>query len=199
MSDTAEKFEQRYVDGDLPWDSGRPDRNLADVIESFDIKPCPALEIGCGTGTNAVWLSRQGFQVTALDIAPTAIRRAEEKAEAAGVQVSLHVADFMEDTVPGGLFGFLFDRGVFHGCDAPDDRAAFAEKVASCLAPEGLWLSLVGSTDGELREGGPPRRSAADIVAAVETLFEILLLKAGRFDDDEPDPIPAWVCLMSKR
>jgi len=127
------EFDQRYIDGDLPWDTGRPDRQLARVIEAHGIEPCAALEIGCGTGANAVWLAGRGFRVTAVDISPNAVRMAERKARAAGVQVAVLAADFMAETIPGGPFGLVFDRGVLHGYDEAADRAEFAERVAAHL------------------------------------------------------------------
>ena len=193
------QFDQRYIDGDLPWDTGRPDHHLAQIIRAHHIEPCQALEIGCGTGTNSVWLAQQGFQVTALDLAPTAIRRAEARAAAAGVQVALRAADFMADDLPDGPFAFVFDRGVLHGCDRPADRATFAQRVAARLAPDGLWLSFIGSADAPPRQSGPPRLSAAEVVLAVEPYYQLLLLQAGHFDSDQPVPAPAWLCLMRKR
>ena len=192
-------FESRYVDGDLPWDTGRHDRNLEKTLMVRNIGPCAALEIGCGTGTNAIWLAQQGFQVTAVDIAPTAIEKARAKAEAGGVTVAFHTVDFLQQPVSGAPFGFVFDRGVFHGMESTEDRAAFAAAVAGHLQPEGLWLSFIGSTDGGRRDIGPPRRSAMDIVLAAEPLFEILVLAAGHFDSDQEAPPQNWACLMRKR
>ena len=192
-------FELRYVDGDLPWDTGRYDRNLEKILMDRNIGPCAALEIGCGTGTNAMWLAQQGFLVTAVDIAPTAIKKARAKAEAAGVTVAFHVADFLQQPVSGAPFAFAFDRGVFHGMESAEDRTAFAAVVAGHLQPEGLWLSFIGSTDGGPRDVGPPRRSATDIVLAAEPLFEILVLAASHFDSDQEDPPQNWTCLMRKR
>jgi len=62
-----------------------------------------------------------------------------------------------------------------------------------------LWLSLVGSADDQRPGPGPPRRTARDIVNAVEPSFEILSLVAGHFGSNRPDPPGCWVCLMRKR
>jgi len=79
------------------------------------------------------------------------------------------------------------------------DRRAFAENVAAHLEEDGLWLSIIGNADDRRAGPGPPRRSARDIVNAVEPCFEILSLVAGHFGSRRPDPPRAWVCLMRKR
>jgi hypothetical protein len=89
--------------------------------------------------------------------------------------------DFLAAAVPDGPFHFVFDRGCFHVFDEPAERAQFAERVAATLAPEGLWLSLIGSTEGPPREMGPPRRTAQEITRAIEPALEIVELRAAEF------------------
>ncbi len=192
-------FDERYRKGDLPWDTGRHDKNLELVIIEEQIAPCPALELGAGTGSDAIWLAQQGFKVTALDMSPTAIGIARKKAEAAGVKVEFIVADILRDEIPSGPFGFVFDRGCFHTFDLPEERAGFAEIVWKHLNSGGYWFSLIASTDGPKRESGPPTRSALDIVSAVESRFEIISLKTTSFDSKLPEAPRSWACLMQKR
>jgi 2-polyprenyl-3-methyl-5-hydroxy-6-metoxy-1,4-benzoquinol methylase len=60
-------WNDRYRDDDLPWDTGRPSSELQRVVGQDAVRPCRALELGCGTGTNSVWLAQQGFEVTGID------------------------------------------------------------------------------------------------------------------------------------
>jgi SAM-dependent methyltransferase len=198
MSD-QERWEERYRTGDTPWDIGRPDFNLIDMVTKRPIPACKALEIGCGAGSNAVWLAQQNFQVTATDVSELAIQKAGERASDAGVDCTFLVADFLNDKVSGAPFGFMFDRGCFHSFDSDEERKQLAENVDWHLEKDGLWLSLIGSTDGPPREVGPPQRSARDIVIAVEPYFEILSLDSSHFDADSSEPPRNWVCLMRKR
>src|SRR4249920_1669368 len=103
-----------YRDGNLPWDTGRPSSELESVFRRNTIPPCRALEIGCGTGTNSVWLAEQGFEVTGIDLAPLAVERAQERARAAGVKADFLVADVLQLPDPEGPFAFFFDRGCYH-------------------------------------------------------------------------------------
>ncbi len=192
-------WDQRYVDHDLPWDSGEPDGHLAGVIERHGIKPGKAIEIGCGTGTNSIWLAQQGFEVTGLDLSPTAIARANEKAAASGVACRFLASDFLADEIPGAPCAFVYDRGCFHVFDGAAERSRFASRIATLLAPEGIWHSLIGSTDGPPRDTGPPRRSASEIVAAVEPHFEILELTSTSFDQGIHGDARAWVLVARRR
>jgi 2-polyprenyl-3-methyl-5-hydroxy-6-metoxy-1,4-benzoquinol methylase len=193
------RFEERYRTGDTPWDHGVPDHNLIHVVTSRKIEPCKALDIGCGTGDNVLWLAEQGFDVIGCDLSDTAIDSAKLKAAKAGVSCSFIISDFMEDLVPGSPFGFVMDRGCLHSVGDASERKSFAEKVSAHLEPGGLWLTLAGNADDAERETGPPRLTAEELVTGVEPFFEILSLAAGMFGSDEPDPPRAWICLMRKR
>ena len=192
-------WEKRYRTGDLPWDVGSVDPHLQHAIEEYRIAPCRVLEIGLGTGTNAIWLVGQGFAVTGIDVAPTAIAMAREKIERAGVSVEMVRGNILQADIPGGPFGFVYDRGCFHTFDTREDREALANTVAKYLGADGMWFSMIGSSDGPPRGVGPPRRSAADIVKAVESLFRIICLEATTFNPAKPDSPEAWACLMRKR
>jgi methyl halide transferase len=193
-------WDESYIDGDAPWDTGEPDNNLVEFIGAGGVKPGRALEIGCGTGTNAAWLAQQGFTVLGVDVSSVAIERARKKAAAAHADCRFERLDFLHDKISGGPFDFVFDLGCLHCFDDPADRARFAARVASLLRPSGRWLSLIGSTEGPEREwGGPPRYSARDVTAAIEPSLEILELRAIQFHVKLPEPPPAWLCFARPR
>jgi SAM-dependent methyltransferase len=188
-----------YKCGDTPWDIGKPDFNLIQTVTAAPIKPCKALEIGCGTGDNAIWLSQHEFDVLGTDTSESAIEKAKEKALKAKVKCAFLVSDIVTSRVEGAPFGFVFDRGCFHTFGSDRERRRFARKVQGHLRKGGLWLSLLGNADERRHDLGPPPRSARDIVNAVEPYFEILSLVSGHFGSNCPDPPKAWVCLMRKR
>ncbi len=198
MSNTA-RFEERYQQGDIPWDHQLPDVNLVDLVTSRPLNPCSALDIGCGLGDNVIWLAGQGFSVTGCDISPTAIEGARQRVDAAGVKCDLLVLDFLKEEVNGAPFQFIFDRGCLHSISGSRKRNSFARRAAAHLVPGGLWLTLTGNADAPPRETGPPCLSARELVKAAEPHFEILSLRAGQFGSDQIDPPPAWICLMKRR
>src|SRR5882672_9952428 len=107
-------FAERYANGETPWDSGRPSEELLRILDAGKLTGKTVLEIGCGTGTNAIELARRGFQVTAIDLFEQAITEARKKAREAKVKIDFRVADCLKDDL-GGPYEILFDRGVYHG------------------------------------------------------------------------------------
>jgi methyl halide transferase len=197
---TAEKrFKERYEAGDTPWDIGKPDFNLIQTVTATPIAPCKALDIGCGTGDNTIWLAQQNFPVLGIDTSEIAIEKAKEKALKANVQCTFMVMDFLTGRIEEAPFGFAFDRGCFHALKSDKERNSFAKNVNAHLEKDGLWLSLVGNADEQRQSPGPPQRTARDIINAVEPFFEILLLVSTYFGSIRPSPPRAWACLMRKR
>ncbi len=199
MDERRRRFEERYKAGNMPWDIGRPDFNLKEVLQAYNISPGRALDIGCGTGDNAIFLAEKGFDTTGTEIVSMALDAACRKAEERAVRCHFILHDIMQGPVKGAPFDFVFDRGCFHSFDTLDERRRFAKAIADHLSEGGYWLSLVGNADEKRQGPGPPRRSAREIVEAVEPFFEILLLKAGRFDSNMEPPPRNWVMLARRR
>ena len=198
----AEHWEQRYRTGDLPWDSGEVEPQLRQVLDQLHISGQRALEIGCGTGTNAIELARRGFEILALDVSQSAIDMATRKAEAAGVKgVMFQCHDIIESLpVEPASTHLVFDRGCFHAV-ADEDRLVFSQRVADALRPGGYWLCLCGNAD-ETTEGGPPRLSAAQIAEVVEPHFEIHRLIRKHFKrpcDPAYQSHLSWQVLLRRR
>ena len=196
----ADGFKERYRTGNTPWDIGRPDFNLIQTVTSMPIRPCKALDIGCGTGDNTIWLAEESFDVFGIDSSEVAIEKAKEKASNKELKCRFQVGDIYSSKIEGAPFGFAFDRGCFHTAGTDEARNKFAGEVSAVLEGAGLWLSLLGNAD-EQREGrpGPPQRSARDIVKAVEPYFEVLSLVSGHFGSNLPRGPRAWIALMRKR
>ncbi len=188
-------WDERYQVGDTPWDVGVPDPHLIELVTSGRVSPGRALEVGCGTGTNARWLAEQGFSVVGVDLSSTALERARSAPDLKGGSLAVHALDFLTDEVPGGPFDFVFDRGCFHVFDEAPDRVRFAERVAAVLEPGGVWVSLIGSTEGPGRDVGPPRRSAREIADAIEPVLALEELSATLFFERAA----AWLSVARRR
>lgn len=197
--DTKTRFANHYEQGFMPWAHGKPDFNLVDMVENLPVKPCKTLEIGCGTGTDAIWLAKQGFEVTAVDAVEIPINLAKEQVKKEGVNCTFLVKDFLNEDIPGGPFHFVFDRGYFHSYKTNKSRKKLTRIIYDNLAEDGLWITLAGSSDSPVRETGPPMLSAKNIVDAVEGFFEIRLLKSSVFGSESKVPANIWVGVMKKR
>lgn len=189
-------WNESYASGQLPWDTGEPEPLLVEFVTSGAVTPGSTLEIGAGTGTNAIWMAERGFDVLGVDVSPLAVERARAKMDGRVLRCRFAASDFLAASADSGPFHFVFDRGCFHVFDEPDERQRFAARVAAALAPDGLWLSLIGSTEGSAREVGPPRRSACEVTNAIEPALEIVELRSVEF---RGHGAKAWFCLSRQR
>ena len=112
----------------LVWDLDTPDYNLVSYIKSQPELPRLALDIGCGSGINAVWMAQQGISGTAIDISSKAIELAWRRAKEAGVSVDFQVVDFLKNSDVLPKFDLVFDRATapFRNLDDRDQFAASA-------------------------------------------------------------------------
>lgn len=190
-------WNDNYAEGFTPWDTGVPEPLLVQMVESGSLPTGRALDVGCGTGTNAIWLAQRGYEVLGVDVAPLAIDKARARLHS-GIRCRFETLDVLATLPDGGPFQLVFDRGCFHVFDEPAERAKLAAQVAAVLAPDGVWLSLIGSTEGPPRDIGPPRRSLRDVANAIEPYLEIVSVRSAEFRDT-PVPAMAWVCLSRRR
>jgi cyclopropane fatty-acyl-phospholipid synthase-like methyltransferase len=130
----------RYLFGDTRWDTGIVPPELVELIEGEHIPSGAALDIGCGTGTNAIYLAQHGFDATGIDVAHLAIRRASRKAEEADVQARFQTGSFLD--LSERHFDFVLDVGCFHGLLAKD-QTRYVKTLSRVLNPSGSYLLYV--------------------------------------------------------
>jgi hypothetical protein len=83
------------------------------------------------------------------------------------IRCRFETVNFLNEAPPGG-FQLVFDRGCFHTFAEDHERARFAQNVAAVLVNGGIRLSLLGSSEGAPRDVGPPRRTAREIMNAID-------------------------------
>lgn len=162
-------FSLMYRIGRTPWDTGITPPEVIAVIEGEKkLKPGCALDIGCGTGTNSIYLARHGWRVTGIDFAAPAIAAAKRKLRTN--PAILDAVTFIQgdatrlDSLPiQGPCDFLLDMGCFHGI--PENRrAAYAHGVAKHAAPGALFMLYAF---GPREMGGQPAGISPDEVRAL--------------------------------
>lgn len=203
MPEDTIDWNQRYVTKDAPWDSGEPSLQLQAVLDEGLVKPSRTLELGCGTGTNAVFLAQRGFDVTAIDVAPLAIQQSQAKADRGKVKVRFLQGDVLKLPDLGPPFAFVFDRGVYHHLRNVD-LFGFLQTLNKVTQPGSLYLTLAGNAN-ETRgaEGGPPVVHAHDLCKELAPLFNLIQLREFHFDGVTVDgrtiqPL-AWSALLRRR
>jgi SAM-dependent methyltransferase len=197
MSELA-RWEERYRSGDTPWDTAQPSSELQRVVATENIRPCPVIELGCGTGTNAIWLAKQGFDVTAVDLSTLAINRARERAAEQQVKPDFLCADVLN--LPDlGSYDFFFDRGCYHVVRRIDVHT-YQRTLRQVTHPGTLGLVLAGNAR-EPHKPGPPVVDEREIRSELGPVCEIVWLREFRFDQVEEGGVRflAWSCLLRRR
>jgi SAM-dependent methyltransferase len=126
----------------IPWNIEQPPKMLVDLVRSGRIQPCDAVDVGCGTGNYAVWLAKQGFRMTGIDISPAAVQLARRQALESGVQCEFLEGDFTGDIERRHcVFDFAYDWEVLHHV-FPDKRNTYVNNIHAILRPGAKYLSV---------------------------------------------------------
>jgi SAM-dependent methyltransferase len=151
-----------YKEGRDGWDLGEPAPSFVDLLVAPGA-PAPGklITLGCGRGYDAILFARHGFEVTAVDFAPTAIRDARRAAEQAGVSVDFVQHDlFALDESYNGRFDYVLEHTCFAAIN-PRRRDEYVQLVRRLLKPSGLYIALFFSHG---KPGGPPHSTDAEEV-----------------------------------
>lgn len=132
-------FDLSYRLGKPRWDTGITPPEIRQLIEDEKFPPGRALDIGCGTGTNAIYLAQHGFEVIGVDYMARAIQRARQKAQAANAAIEFRAADVMAPGALGKPFDLILDIGCFHSLD-PYGRVRYADNLVRWSHQGTLYL-----------------------------------------------------------
>ena len=200
------EWENLYNQGKAVWNNASGQNELMNTIKEYYIAPCTVLDIGCGTGSLCIELSKYKFNATGIDISPRAIQIANNN-KFDDKDIEFKVGDIYETSL-NKKFDFVVDLGCFHYYF--DNR--FVEIVDQHLHPKGLWYSNIGSVERRIpspnRENPevPPAYSIQDIITIVNPYFEVISIKTFNIGDvgnsilnNEGKGFSFWSCLMRKR
>jgi len=190
-------WDAMYRLGTPPWESGIPSGELIRVLDEGVVTPGTALELGCGTGADALCLARRGFEVTAVDSSPTALERARVRAHREDILVHFVLDDVFEFARTAGQFDLVYDAGFYHSIRRVDlDR--LLDLLWRVTHPGSYYLALVGSSR-ERAAGGPPRVSKRQICDELGRLFDFMHLRPFRFESPRrQNGYLGWSCLMRR-
>jgi methyl halide transferase len=181
-----------------PWDIGRPAHELQRAVSEGAIRPCRIVDLCCGSGTDAVYLAKQGFEVTAIDIAPTALSLAQQKARKAGVSVQWLLADVL---APPKLkpFDAVYDRGCYHVV-RDQNLTAYIETIRRLSHPGTQFLLLAARSDEEGTSRNQAGVTEDELRFDFLGLFEVEWLRDIRLESNEPGRgPPGWSALLRRK
>lgn len=198
MSSAADQFEQYYRQthpANIPWEN-IPFGFIKSCVADGSITPGTVLDVGCGTGNQALWLAGQGFEVTGVDISQTAIDMAGHKMQKAGVTVRFLVGDALHLdalNLPTN-FSLVLDWALLHTIPV-EERKRYVEQIHHHLHPDGkVLLRVFSHRDPEnkdekhpshLRDGSRYFFSREDIERLYGPSFRILLTRERLVEEGE--------------
>jgi 2-polyprenyl-3-methyl-5-hydroxy-6-metoxy-1,4-benzoquinol methylase len=151
----------------------------------------PVLDVGCGTGENALELARRGIEVLGIDAAPRAIGKAIEKARERGLGAEFLLADALALGNLRRRFRTVIDSGLFHVFD-DGERPVFAASLASVLEPGGRY-HLLCFNEHVPGVQGPRRVTQDEIRATFVEPWSVVEIVATVFETNLPEgAVPAW-------
>jgi SAM-dependent methyltransferase len=158
-ADWVERMDRLYQNGKFPaWDTGRPSPELKKLVEAHKLKPGRVVDLGCGSGMHDVYLAEQGFDVTAMDMSPTALALGKERAKEHKVHVNWMLADILWPPADLKPFDIIFDRGCYHGLETRAEKGDYVQAVVQISRPGTRFVLLARDriTEEKIRtEFGP--------------------------------------------
>ncbi|MBL8520250.1 MAG: methyltransferase domain-containing protein [Betaproteobacteria bacterium] len=155
---TLDFWREKFQAGDTPWDRGEVNPQLMRWVEAGTLAPCRVLVPGCGSGHEVAYLAARGFDVTAIDYAPEAVRLAQARLAQQGLPARIETADALQ-WQPAAAFDAVYEQTCLCALH-PDQWQRYATQLHGWIRPEGRLFALFmqaprpGGADGFVE--GPP-------------------------------------------
>ena len=182
-----------YLFRRTPWDTGVTPPEIVAMIEGGKVSIGRALDLGCGTGTNAIYLAQHGFTVTAIDVSRRAIALAKRKVRTAQladrVQFERGDVTLLRRWLPGSSIHFACDIGCFHNLKL-EARRRYVSALTSVLKPGAIYMLYAF-------EPQPDRTGVAldEIAALFDPAYRLDALRRG---SDHNRRGSAWYTLIKR-
>ena len=175
-------FDETYM-GVPPWDIGRAQPEVVRIAEAGGFTGA-VIDVGCGTGENALELSGRELPVLGIDAAPRAVEKARAKATERALPAEFLVADALSLGSLDRRFNTALDCGLFHVFE-DRERPPYVASLASTLQPGGV-LHLLCFSDRQPGVMGPRRVTKQEIQASFAEGWKITQIVAAEFATNVP-------------
>ena len=175
-------FDLWYRFGKPPWSIGQAQPDLMAAAEKGEVRGPTVLDVGCGSGDNAIYLASRGFEVTGVDFSAKAISIAKRKAANAKVAATFLTLDALKIGTLDKKFDTVIDFGLFHNLGY-DDRRRYVRALSEVCVSKGQFLvGCLGDEAGEYPvypNRYPPTVSQDDIRASFSEGWKIEWFRLG--------------------
>ncbi|HZK66439.1 MAG TPA: class I SAM-dependent methyltransferase [Chloroflexota bacterium] len=188
-------FDEAYAETP-PWDIGRPQREIVRLEDAGEIRGS-VLDVGCGTGENALYLAERGHEVWGVDSAPAAIEKAKAKVRQRGLEATFQPFDALRLEGLGRSFDTVIDSGLFH-VFSDEERPSFVRSLGAVLHPGGDYFMMCFS---DLQPGclGPRRVTQGEIRAAFGEEWKVDYIREATFESRMFDnEARAWLARITR-
>lgn len=173
---------------ELPWFEAGPSPpvKLA-VVEGFFPKGGEILDVGCGAGSNVLYLAKAGFRAHGIDLSPGAVAAARGRAAKSGITADIQEGDALALRFANRSLDGVVDHGCFHTLPFTR-REDYAKEVHRVLRAGGSFV-LAWVAREHTGPMGPPHRPSVEEVAAIfesRFLFTRVEFSAGRGQGEPP-------------
>lgn len=181
------------------WVAGTASPELIKLIWEGAIKPgMKVLEVGCGVGTESVFMAVRGMNVTGIDLSDAAVLLAKQLADFYGVDAEFKQGDATNLAFEDQSFDVVCDQGVFHHL-RDEERENYAREIARVLKPKGQFV--LRSFSDKIPGGPQPRRiSSKELMSTFLPYFDIEHLeRVLSFSTAQRDKPLGWFSLWIKQ
>jgi SAM-dependent methyltransferase len=189
-------FDDAYL-GVPPWDIGRPQRVVVELTAAGALDG-DVIDLGCGTGENALSIAEHGSRVLGIDASPRAVGKAINKARERGLaEAEFLVADVFSLEGLGRTFDVALDCGLFHVFD-DHERPVYAASLAGVVRPGGT-LNILCFSDREPPGWGPRRVGEPELRSAFTQGWQVREVEPSVFETNlEAGGVQAWLAIIDR-
>ncbi len=198
----TQRWQQRYRESppqQMPWHREQPAETLVEAVRRGLLPKGITIDLGCGTGTDLIYLAQQGYRVIGVDIAIEPLRFAYERIRQAGLDIPLLQADARFLPFRDASIDLICDSGCFHSF-APEIRPMYARSVARVLKPGGiLFMREFHADQPQPPEGGPYRLKLEEFFEVFTPSFRFLSVGEAYYHDLPPDRRRLHIVRLQRR